>query len=45
MAKSQKHSNREVKKPKQIKVVQPAANEGLLALADGAASPANKKRP
>ena len=30
MAKSQKHGNREMKKPKQAKAAAPAASEGLL---------------
>ncbi|MDB5540917.1 MAG: hypothetical protein JWQ89_2644 [Devosia sp.] len=44
MAKSQKHSNREAKKPKQVKVAAPAAGEGLLAKAGAMNSPSNKKR-
>lgn len=44
MAKSQKHSNREAKKPKQIKVVAPATTDGLLAKANLSSSPSNKKR-
>ena len=45
MAKSQKHSNREAKKPKQVKVALPAASDGLLARAGVGASPGSKKRP
>lgn len=33
MAKGQKHGNREIKKPKQVKVAAPAATEGFLARA------------
>jgi hypothetical protein len=43
MAKSQKHGNREAKKPKQIKVAAPVLTEGLLARA-GTGAGANKKR-
>jgi len=43
MAKSQKHGNKEAKKPKQIKVPLPMATDGLLAKA-GAGPGANKKR-
>jgi hypothetical protein len=43
MAKSQKHGNKEAKKPKQIKTATPATSEGLLAKA-GAGPGANKKR-
>ena len=43
MAKSQKHGNKEAKKPKQIKSPTPMASEGLLAKA-GAGPGANKKR-
>jgi hypothetical protein len=45
MAKSQKHGNKEAKKPKQVKAPSPApvASEGLLAKA-GAGPGANKKR-
>ncbi|WP_395820756.1 hypothetical protein [Devosia sp.] len=35
MAKSQKHSNREAKKPKQVKLAVPAESAGLLARAGG----------
>lgn len=44
MAKSQKHSNREAKKPKQVKVESAAAGEGLLAKAGIGIPPGNKKR-
>jgi hypothetical protein len=43
MAKSQKHGNKEAKKPKQAKVPAPMATEGLLAKAGGGPG-ANKKR-
>jgi hypothetical protein len=43
MAKSQKHGNKEAKKPKQIKAPMPVVSEGLLAKA-GAGPGANKKR-
>jgi hypothetical protein len=43
MAKSQKHGNREVKKPKQVKAAAPVASDGLLAKA-GTGAGANKKR-
>ena len=43
MAKSQKHGNKEAKKPKQVKVAAPASTEGLLAKA-GTGTGANKKR-
>jgi hypothetical protein len=43
MAKSQKHGNKEAKKPKQVKLPAPMASEGLLAKA-GAGPGANKKR-
>ena len=43
MAKSQKHGNREAKKPKQIKAAAPVLTEGLLARA-GTGAGANKKR-
>jgi hypothetical protein len=43
MAKSQKHGNREAKKPEQIKVAAPVLTEGLLARA-GTGAGANKKR-
>jgi hypothetical protein len=43
MAKSQKHGNKEAKKPKQIKAPAPSASDGLLAKA-GAGPGANKKR-
>ena len=41
MAKSQKHGNKEAKKPKQIKAAAPVLTEGLLAKAGAGA---NKKR-
>jgi hypothetical protein len=44
MAKSQKHSNREAKKPKQIKIAAPLASDGLLAKASLSSLPSNKKR-
>jgi hypothetical protein len=43
VAKSQKHGNKEAKKPKQTKVAAPVSNEGLLAKA-GTGGGANKKR-
>lgn len=43
MAKSQKHGNKEAKKPKQIKAPPLVAAEGLLAKA-GAGPGANRKR-
>ncbi len=43
MAKSQKHGNKEAKKPKQIKAAAPVASDGLLAKA-GIGAGANKKR-
>jgi hypothetical protein len=43
MAKSQKHGNKEAKKPKQIKTPLPAVTEGLLAKAGGGPG-ASKKR-
>lgn len=43
MAKSQKHGNKEAKKPKQIKAVATTSAEGLLARA-GTGAGANKKR-
>ena len=43
MAKSQKHGNKEAKKPKQIKLPPPMLTEGLLANA-GAGPGTNKKR-
>jgi hypothetical protein len=43
MAKSQKHGNKEAKKPKQIKASMPMVSEGLLAKA-GSGPGANKKR-
>jgi hypothetical protein len=44
MAKGQKHTTREAKKPKQVKAAPPAAGEGLLAKAGIGISPGNKKR-
>lgn len=45
MAKSQKHSNREAKKPKQVKTAAPsAAAEGLLSRVNQPPSASNKKR-
>ena len=44
MAKSQKHSNREAKKPKQVKVAPTTTGEGLLAKAGIGIAPGNKKR-
>jgi hypothetical protein len=45
MAKSQKHSNREAKKPKQVKIAGPAAAaEGLLSRVNQPPSASNKKR-
>lgn len=44
MAKSQKHSNREAKKPKQIRPPTAPAGEGLLAKASGATPNSGKKR-
>lgn len=44
MAKSQKHSNREAKKPKQVKVAPTAAGDGLLAKAGIGLPAGNKKR-
>ena len=43
MAKSQKHGNKEAKKPKQVKLAPIAATAGLLAKA-GTGPGANKKR-
>jgi hypothetical protein len=43
VAKSQKHGNKEAKKPKQIKAAAPVLTEGLLAKA-GTGAGANKKR-
>jgi hypothetical protein len=43
MAKSQKHGNREMKKPKQVKVAAPLAGVSLIAKANVTA-PGNKKR-
>ena len=43
MAKSQKHGNKEAKKPKQVKVPPPVVNEGLFAKS-GAGTGSNKKR-
>lgn len=43
MAKGQKRSNREVKKPKQVKVAAPVAAEGLLAKANTASAPGKKR--
>ena len=43
MAKSQKHGNKEARKPKQVKAAAPAPGEGLLAKA-GTGAGANKKR-
>lgn len=43
MAKSQKHGNKEAKKPKQIKAVAPVLTEGLLARA-GTGAGAGKRR-
>lgn len=43
MAKSQKHGNKEAKKPKQVKAPAPLAADGLLAKA-GAGAGSNKKR-
>ena len=42
MAKSQKHSNREAKKPKQVKVAIAAPTDGMFA--KGSLSPASKKK-
>lgn len=44
MAKSQKHGNSDVKKPKQIKSAPSVACEGVLAKAGMGATPASKKR-
>jgi hypothetical protein len=45
MAKGQRHSNREAKKPKQVKaVVPPAATEGVLARSNHYGSLATRKR-
>ena len=45
MAKSQKHGNREIKKPKQVKAVPTVLNEGLLGKAGiGIGTSPNKKR-
>ena len=45
MAKSQKHGNREVKKPKQVKSAPASvAGEGLLAKAGVGGAPSSKKR-
>lgn len=44
MAKSQKHSNREAKKPKQIKVPTPIVADGLLGKVGASSSNSNKKR-
>lgn len=43
MAKSQKHGNKEAKKPKQLKVSPVVVNEGLFAKS-GAGPGSNKKR-
>ena len=43
MAKGQKRSNREIKKPKQVKAAAPVAAEGLFAKAN-TTPPSNKKR-
>ena len=43
MAKGQKRSNREPKKPKQVKAAAPVAAEGLFTKAN-AVPPSNKKR-
>jgi hypothetical protein len=46
MAKGQRRSNREAKKPKQVKLaVAPVGGEGLLARSNLAGSTANRKRP
>jgi hypothetical protein len=44
MAKSQKHSNREAKKPKQVKVAAPVAADGLLGKARLGPNGSTKKR-
>lgn len=44
MAKSQKHSNREAKKPKQVKTAAPIPSEGLLGKINLPSPTSNKKR-
>ena len=45
MAKGQKHGNREIKKPKQVKTAPIVLNEGLLGQAGvGVGTTPNKKR-
>jgi hypothetical protein len=45
MAKSQKRSNREAKKPKQVKVAAPVVADSLFARSNLSSAPPTKKRP
>ena len=44
MATSQKHSHREARRPKQVKLPPSVAGDGLIAKAGTDATPAGKKR-